>query len=226
MPPGPLDDVLFRTCNPFGPGQLAIDLRGIYRYARRIMKIRELLERNRSYRRFHENRAVERETLRELVELARLSPSAANRQPIKFILSHDPHRNALVFAHLAWAGYLKDWPGPPEGERPAAYIIILGDTEISSSVKWDHGIVAQSMLLGAVEKGLGGCMIGSIDREGLRADLGIPGRYDILLVLAIGVPKETVQLETVGPDGDIKYWRDGTGVHHVPKRALDDLIIE
>ncbi len=190
------------------------------------MKIMELLRKNRSFRRFHQDRPVERETLRELVKLARLSPSAANRQPIKFMLSRDPRMNALVFPHLAWAGYLEDWPGPSEGERPAAYIIILGDTEISASIKWDHGIVAQSMLLGAAEKGLGGCMIGSIDRKGLRAALAIPGRYEILLVLALGVPKETVVLETVGADGDIKYWRDEEGVHHVPKRPLDELIIE
>jgi nitroreductase len=190
------------------------------------MNVEELLRRNRSYRRFHQSRAVERGTLRELVALARLSPSAANRQPLKFMLSNDPRRNALVFPHLSWAGYLKEWPGPPEGERPAAYIIILGDTEISPSIKVEHGIVAHSMLLGAVEKGLGGCIIGSIDREALRAALDIPDRYDILLVLALGVPKETVKLETVGPDGDIRYWRDGNGVHHVPKRTLDDLIID
>jgi len=187
--------------------------------------LEDLIRKNRSYRRFYQEVSIELETLRELVNLARLSASSANKQPLKYILSCDPQRNALIFPHLAWAGYLKDWPGPSEGERPSAYIIILGDTEISRSFDCDHGIAAQSILLGATEKGLGGCIIGSINRKGLREALNIPSRYEILLVLALGKPKERVVIETVGPDGDIKYWRDENGVHHVPKRPLDEIII-
>jgi nitroreductase len=187
--------------------------------------IRDLISKNRSYRRFHQEVDIKLETLRELVDIARLSASAKNAQPLKYILSCQPQKNSLIFSHLAWAGYLTDWPGPCEGERPSAYIIILGDTEISQSSGCDHGIAAQSILLGATEKGLGGCMIASIKRQGLRQALEIPPRYEILLVLALGKPKETVVIETVGPGGDTKYWRDSKGVHHVPKRALDDIII-
>jgi nitroreductase len=164
------------------------------------------------------------ETLRELVELARLSPSGANMQPLKFCLVVDRAVCTEVFPHLGWAGYLKEWPGPEEGERPSAYILILGDREIRKEFGVDHGIAAQSMMLGAVERGLGGCMIASIDRKGLRATLGIPEHLEILLCLALGVPKETVAIELVGADGNIRYYRDAVGVHHVPKRGLDDLI--
>ncbi len=187
--------------------------------------LKDLVRKNRSYRRFHQEVAVERETLRELVDLARLSASGANRQPLKYVLSSDPERNALIFPQLGWAAYLKEWLGPAEGERPSAYIVILGDTEVSQSFGVDHGIAAQSILLGATEKGLGGCIIASIQKEALRAALGIDPRYKILLVLALGKPKETVVIDPVGPDGDIKYWRDGEGVHHLPKRALDELIV-
>ena len=187
--------------------------------------IRDLIIRNRSYRRFYQEVAIERETLVELVDLARLSASAANMQPLKYILSCDPQKNALIFPHLAWAGYLKDWPGPGEGERPSAYIIILGDTEITQSFGCDHGIAAQSILLGATEKGLGGCIIAAVRRQELQKVLEIPPRYEILLVLALGKPKETVVIETVGTNGDVKYWRDSEGIHHVPKRLLDDIII-
>ena len=187
--------------------------------------IRDLIQKNRSYRRFYQDFVIEAGTLRELVDLARLSASAANMQPLKYILSCDPQKNGLIFPHLAWAGYLKDWPGPSEGERPSAYIIILEDAEISRSIGCDHGIAAQSILLGATEKGFGGCMIASIQREKLREALEIPSRYEILLVLALGKPKETVVIETVGPDGNIKYWRDSEDNHHVPKRSLDDIII-
>lgn len=187
--------------------------------------IRDLVLKNRSYRRFHQNVAIEHETLKELVDLARLSGSGANLQPLKYILSCDAQKNALIFDHLAWAGYLKDWPGPIEGERPSAYIIILGDTEIRKSPYCDHGIAAQSILLGAVEKGLGGCMIGSIQKEKLCQALRIKDSLEILLIIALGKPKETVVIEPTGPDGDIKYWRDSKGVHHVPKRPLDEIII-
>lgn len=187
--------------------------------------LKDLVLMNRSYRRFHQEVAIERETLRELVDLARLSASALNLQPLKYILSCDPQTNAKIFPHLGWAGYLKDWPGPSEGERPSAYIIILGDTDISRSFGCDHGIAAQSILLGATEIGLGGCMIATVNRQELSKAIGIPPRYEILLVIALGKPKEKVVIEPVGIDGNIKYWRDSRGVHHVPKRALDEIII-
>lgn len=187
--------------------------------------IRDLVEKTRSYRRFVQEVAIEPETLRELVDLARLSASGANRQPLKYMLSCDAERNPLIFPHLAWAGYLKDWPGPEEGERPSAYIIVLGDTEISKSFGIDPGIALQSILLGATERGLGGCIIASVQREPLRAELDIAPRFEILYVLALGKPVEQVRIEAVGPDGDIKYWRDEEAIHHLPKRSLDDIIV-
>lgn len=187
--------------------------------------IRNLILRNRSYRRFHEEEAIETKTLRELVDLARLSPSAGNLQPLKYVITCSPERNDLIFPHLAWAGYLKNWPGPAEGERPSGYIIILGDKRLKPSFGCDHGIAAQSILLGAAEKGLGGCIIASIQREKLREVLQVDPDLEILLVIALGKPKETVVIEEVGSDGSIKYWRDKEGKHHVPKRSLEEIII-
>ena len=187
--------------------------------------IRDLIIKNRSYRRFYEEVGIKLDTLKELVDLARLSASAMNAQPLKYILSCEPERNSLIFPHLVLGAYLKDWSGPSEGERPAAYIIILGDTVRSRFLAYDAGIAAQNILLGATEKSLGGCIIASIDREGLRKALDIASKYEILLVLVLGKPREKVLIETVGPNGETKYWRDVKGVHHVPKRPLDDIII-
>jgi nitroreductase len=189
------------------------------------MMIAELIKGNRSFRRFFQEEAVATDTLKGLVNLARLSASAANLQPLKYLLSNDPQKNQAVFSCLAWAAYLNDWPGPAEGERPAAYIIILHDREVAKDVWCDHGIAAQSILLGAREKGLGGCMLGSINKDLLRELLSIPARYEILLVIALGRPRETVLLEEAGPGDSIKYWRDDDGVHHVPKRRLEDIIL-
>ncbi len=187
--------------------------------------LEELIRKNRSYRRFQQDVPLRVETLRALVNLARLSASGANLQPLKYILSCDPAMNARIFPHTRWAGYLKDWDGPAEGERPAAYIIILGDTEIRRSFGCDHGIAAQSIMLGAAERGFGGCMLGAIDREELRQTLDVPKRYEILLVLALGKPAETVVLEEADAESGIEYYRDENDVHHVPKRSLEELIL-
>ncbi len=188
--------------------------------------LRDLIISNRSCRRFYEDVAIDRRTLEELADLARLSASAANLQPLKYILSHEPQENAEIFPHLKWAAYLKEWPGPSPGERPAGYIIVLGDTQISKSFGCDHGIAAQSILLGAREKELAGCMIGLINREELREALTIPSRYEILLVIALGKPREQAVIDELGPNGDIKYWRDRDAVHHVPKRPLKEIILD
>ncbi len=187
--------------------------------------LEDLVTRCRSFRRFDESVRVDDATLRELVDLARLSPCGGNNQPLKFLLSNTAERNARIFPSLAWAGSLPDWPGPAEGERPTAYVVILGDTEVSRSFGVDHGIAAHGILLGAMEKGLGGCMLGAIKRTELKEALGLPDRYEILLVVAFGKPAEKVVLEDVGPGADIRYYRDAESTHHVPKRTLDELIL-
>ncbi|RKX83301.1 MAG: nitroreductase [Spirochaetes bacterium] len=190
------------------------------------MDIQELVVKNRSYRRFYEDEKIEKERLYELIELARITPSAANKQPLKYLLSNTPELNAKIFSTLGWAASLPDWPGPEEGERPSAYIVILGDTRIAKSWSVDPGIVMQTMLLGAVEMGLGGCMFGSVKRTKLAGLLRLPGYFEVLYVLALGRPREKVVLEPLGEDGDTRYYRDENQVHHVPKRALDELIIQ
>jgi nitroreductase len=188
--------------------------------------IKELVYKNRSYRRFHQNDKISIDTLEELVDLARHSACGANLQSLKYILSCDPQTNELIFKRLGWAAYLKEWKGPPEGEKPAAYIVLMGDTSIHNNFFCDHGIACQSMLLGAVEKGLGGCILASINRDGLRKDLSIDENLEILLVLALGRPMEEVTLDYIEMGEDIKCWRDKNGVHHVPKRPLEEIIVQ
>ena len=187
--------------------------------------IADLIRKNRSCRRFYEDQNIDLATLEDLVNLGRLSASAANLQPLRYILSCNPKTSAQIFPCLGWAGYLKDWPGPKSGERPPAYIVVLGDSGITKDFGCDHGIAAQSILLGARELGLAGCMIGSVRRKQLTTLLNIPDQFIILLVIAIGRPKERAVIDAVGDDGSIKYWRDDKGINHVPKRSLNDIII-
>jgi nitroreductase len=186
--------------------------------------IKELILKNRSYRRFFQQERISVDLLREWVDLARNSASARNSQPLKYIISTDESFNAQIFEQLAWAGYLSDWNGPGEGERPSAYMIMLHDTRIAANYLCDDGIASQSILLGAVEAGFGGCMIHAVNRKKLREILNLPGHFEIIHVLALGRPKEQVVLDEM-KEGDVKYWRDGNQVHHVPKRPLDEIII-
>ena len=187
--------------------------------------ITDLIRDNRSCRRFDEHQRVSSQTLAGLVDLARLSASAANLQPLRYILSNDPATNTKIFACLQWAAYLKDWNGPGPGERPAAYIVVLNDTRVSRQIDCDHGIASQSIMLGARERGLAGCILAAINHPKLNKVLEIPAEYKVLLVLAIGKPMEEAVIEQAGEDGDIRYWRDEQDRHHIPKRRLEDIII-
>jgi len=189
------------------------------------MNLKELILKNRSYRRFDESHHIDDETLESCIELARMSASGANRQPLKYLYFNTIADCEKIFPSLVWAAYLKDWPCPGKGERPSAYIIILGDKVISETFGVDHGIAAQSIMLGATDAGLGGCIIASINRVELRDRLSIPDNFDILLTLALGKPVENVIIESI-KNTDIKYWRDKDGNHHVPKRSLNELIIK
>lgn len=188
--------------------------------------LKDLVLKNRSYRRFYQDEKINEKTLLELVEFARLSSSGRNIQALKYILSCDEDMNEKIFRNIRWAGYLKEWDGPKEGEKPSAYIVMVLDTDLTKSCYWDHGIAAQSILLGATEKDLGGCMFGSIDKKSLRKDIDIDDKFEILMVIALGKTKEIVVLEELGLDEDIKYYRDEKNVHHVPKRKLSDIIIK
>lgn len=190
-----------------------------------IIMLRDLIIKNRSYRRFYQSEKIEIVQLRNWVDLARNSASGRNIQSLKYMLCNEAELNSKIFDQLSWAGYLPEWPGPVEGERPSAYIVMLNDTTISKNYLCDDGIATQSILLGATEAGFGGCIIFSVNRGKLREIIKLDDRYEIIQVLALGKPKEIVVLEDVN-EGNIKYYRDENQIHHVPKRSLDDIIIE
>ncbi len=189
------------------------------------MHINNIVKNNRSYRRFRRDQVIAEETLLELIELARISPSGRNQQALKFVPMYCKKTADRLFPALKWAGFIEGWGGPSEEERPPSYIMILGDTTLTDNFYCDHGIAAQSILLGAVEKGLGGCILGALNHDMIRKEFSIPDHLEILLVLAIGKPSEKVVIEEMR-DNDIKYYRDEENVHHVPKRRLEDIIIE
>ncbi len=189
------------------------------------MSFKELVLKNRSYRRFDHSHMISRDQLVSLIDLARQTPSAANLQPLKYHISVKTELNQRIYGCLSWAAYLKNWDGPLPDERPAAYITILLDTTIKDELDCDHGIAAQTILLGAAEQNISGCILASIQRNNLCEILELPDHLKILLVLALGKGKEIIKLEKINDQGDIRYWRDENQVHHVPKRSLKEIII-
>ncbi|MGN7613477.1 nitroreductase family protein [Magnetococcales bacterium HHB-1] len=184
---------------------------------------KDLVKKNRSYRRFYQDEAISKETLEELTDLARLSATSGNLQALKFILCNEEPVNDVIFKCIGW-GYRKQWMG--ERERPAAYILILGDTRIVGQFGCDHGIAAQSIMLGATEKGLGGCMIGLIRHNRIRKLFNIPDYLEILLILALGKPKHEVVITEINEGEDTRFYRDDDLVHYIPKKRLNQLILD
>lgn len=185
----------------------------------------ELLKRNRSYRRFFEEERIQEETLAAWIDNSRLCASGRNIQALKYVIVQSREACHAVFPTLTWAGYLKDWDGPEEGERPAAYIIQLLDKSLAENCLCDEGLQLQTILLSAVEKGFGGCIIKAFNHPVLRKILQLPDNLQISYVLALGRPKEEVVLEPMR-ENDVRYWRTADGLHHVPKRSLEEILIK
>jgi nitroreductase len=165
---------------------------------------------------------VPKEVLLKCVDAARLSPSGANRQPLKYIIVNDHGLMKEVFSTLKWAGYLPSYQ-PGENETPRAYIVIILDKSISENSGHDAGIAAMSISMVAYEAGLGSCILGAVNREKLKEILKVPDGFDIVLVVALGYPSENPVVDKV-KDGDIKYWLDENRVLHVPKRSLEEVL--
>ncbi len=184
---------------------------------------KDLVKKTRSYRRFDETKRISAEELREFVEIARLTPSGGNLQPLRFITVSDEAKCAEVFPTLMWAAYLKDWKGPSEGERPTGYVIILAPAGQHRGV--EEGICGQTIMLAAAEKGIGGCFFGSIIRKELAKVIEIPEGYEVKYILALGYPTEEVVIDEISIGDDIKYYRDEQDVHHVPKIKTDEILV-
>lgn len=188
--------------------------------------IKDLVKKCRTYRRFYEAEQISLAELKDMVDTVRLTASTANSQALKFKIVNDKKLNEEVFETLWWAGALADWDGPEPGERPSAYILITCDLSIAKNKLIDDGIAAQTIMLAAVEKGYGGCIIGNFKRSELARVLNLDqSEYSLDLVLALGKPKEEVKIVPLGKDGNTTYYRDENQIHYVPKRSLEEILL-
>lgn len=190
------------------------------------MTIKDIAKKARSVRRFDNSKKIRREELESMVDTAHYAPSARNAQTLKFIIANTKEECESIFPSLCWAGYLPDWHGPKEEERPSAYIVVLHDKTLGAYSAVDAGLWTQCIVLEAAEKDYATCIIAALDKNRLVETLNLDTeRFDIVHVVALGSPVETVVIEEL-QDNEIKYWRDSEGVHHVPKRATKSLILK
>lgn len=187
-------------------------------------QLQELILKNRSYRRFDESKKVTCEMLEKYVDSARISQSAANLQPLSYVIITDEKAVEEMHGYVRWAGYLADWKGAEKGERPTAYMAVLSDTEKNKFAQVDSGLAMQNICLLAVSEGVGTCMIGNMDKEGISNLIELDETRELVYVVAFGYPVEDVRL--VDFKGDVKYYRDEKMVHYVPKRILDEVLIK
>ncbi|MCJ7665467.1 MAG: nitroreductase family protein [Actinobacteria bacterium] len=187
------------------------------------MDIYETITSRRTIRKFKQEE-INPQILKKLVNSGRLAPSAANLQPLEYFVVDDRALKERIFPDLSWAGYIKPAGDPGEGERPAAYIIILADLKINPSPERDIGASAENINLAAEEEGIGCCWIGAFKKMEINKIISIPENLSAELIIALGYPLEKPVSEDIGKGSSIKYYKDGSGVLHVPKRRLEDIL--
>lgn len=191
--------------------------------------ILELAKKSRSYRGYDESRRVTREELVHFVDCARFAPSSVNGQPFKYYLAYEKEDVDRIQPLTGWARALPQMKLPHPGKCPTAFIIICQNTDWDADLKRyfkDVGIVAQTMLLAAAERDLGGIMIGNFSPDRVKETLSLPENLVPMLIVAFGKPDEKIVLTEIENGESVKYYRDENDVHYVPKRKLEDIITE
>ncbi|MBS3787481.1 nitroreductase family protein [Candidatus Bipolaricaulota bacterium] len=184
------------------------------------MEVSQAIYSRRSIRKFKDQR-IPREDLVELVEYARLAPSGMNKQPLEFVIVDEPELERELFNYTNWAGAV-DW-NPDPGERPRAYVLVLINHEVNPATEnHDAGLAAGNVCLGAVDKGLGTCLLGAIDKKSIKGLVDIPDGLELDLAIGLGYPDQEVVLEEETEKLD--YWLDEEGVFHVPKKPVDEVL--
>ncbi|RLD43375.1 MAG: nitroreductase [Bacteroidetes bacterium] len=186
--------------------------------------LKNLVLKNRSYRKFHADKKVSESKLRALIDLVRQTASSKNRQPLKYLLLTEQQDTDFVFQQLKWAWYLKEWNGPTVSERPPAYILMLLDTKLNDHAEIDAGIAAQTILLGAVEQEMGGCIIRTVNHFEVKRYFKLEEDLKIILVIALGFPNQKVQLTRLPENQNVAYF-EKEDTHFVPKRSLEEIIV-
>ena len=189
---------------------------------RKSEEISALINSRRTIRQFKQD-SISPGDLLKCIKSTGLAPSAANLQPLEYLLITDSEKVKTIFPLLKWAGYIAPNGNPEEGRKPTAYLIVLVNKSIKKSgAEHDAGAAIENFILSAWSFGIGSCWVASVNRGKLREVFNIPDSYSIDSVIALGYPDESPVVDTATED--IKYWKDKNGVLHVPKRPIEDIL--
>ena len=169
-------------------------------------------------------RPIPKPMLLRLINAARLSPSAANLQPLEFIIITDKDINAKIFSHLRWAGYITPYGIPSLNKRPVAYIAVLVNKAKAQPkyTPYDVGAAVQSILLTAWEQNIGCCWMQAINRGKIKEILNISKDYRLDSIISLGYRAESPIVEKF--KSSVRYWKDKKGRLHVPKRSIKQIL--
>ncbi len=188
------------------------------------MELMDLLRTRRTYRRF-EQREIDRSVIDEILLAARYASSAANRQPLSYIVINTREKTDLVFEQTRWAGYLPPEQGQPrENERPTLFIAVIQNTDINPDCDTDAGLAISNMTLAAWNHGVGSCIIGACNRDKLSELFGLTETQKLHTVIAFGYPSHTSRIADVTDPAEIKYYLDDARNYVVPKRTINDIV--
>ena len=189
------------------------------------MNVYDAVMKRRTIRKFQQ-KEVSSDILAKLIDCARVAAYGANVQPLKFAVISGGKLPEKIYPLTKWAGYLSDG-APKEGERPQAYIAVLGDSSIKPNKMFevDAGAAVTTMMLEAVELGLGTCWLGAIQREDIKKLLSLDQQLEVVYLLAVGYPAQESRMTDMR-DGDVRYFVDGDGTVNVPKRSMDEVFIK
>ena len=189
---------------------------------------KDLVKKSRSYRGYDASRKITREELLDLVDCSRFAPSSVNRQPFQYLLVYEQADLDKIQPLTGWARGLPQMKLPHPGKCPTAFIGICQNTDWDPDLNRylrDVGIVAQTMLLAAAEKDLGGIMIGNFSPKKLAETMDLPENIVPMLIVAFGKPDEDIVLTEAEAGESLNYYRDEQDTHYVPKRKLNDIIL-
>lgn len=174
----------------------------------------ELVRRRRSIRRYTGEK-VSDDAVREILQVALLAPSSWGRHPVEFVVLRDRATiEAVARSKRMGAGPL-----------PTADVAIVVMADTADCELWieDAAVASAYILLAAEERGIGACWIHMRNRQGqrrsadeeIRQILGVPDKFSVLNVIALGQKGEDKSART---EKDL-FWQNVHGEHYGEKWA-------
>lgn len=184
------------------------------------MELLDIIRKRRTIRSFTKEPVIT-EKLKLMIEMARLAPSGANLQPVKYICVNNKEYCDKLFPLTKWAGYTAPKGAPTKEDAPTAYIVVMIDEDIRKDGDNDAAYASENIILTAENEGISSCILGSINRVAIKELFGIKDNLRIHTVIALGYAKQSSEIFDL--EDSVKYYLDENNDFHVPKRKTEEI---